>query len=109
MASRCRSLARPSVSLLKSTFQKSTPKSMPSSLLSPRSSPTFRRQASLSSALTHSGDSQILSAPQLGSLHSLLPLYSAVSSARLTSCLGIDSRSSRSMCQGMLCSANPGV
>ncbi|XP_031377266.1 uncharacterized protein LOC116192769 [Punica granatum] len=82
MASRCRSLARPSVSLLKSTFQKSTPKSMPSSLLSPRSSPTFRR-----------------SAPQLGSLHSLLPLYSAVSSARLTSCLGIDSRSSRSMCQ----------
>lgn len=46
---------------------------------------------------------------QLGCLQSLLPLHSAVSSARLTSCLGVDSTSSRSLSQGMLCSANPGV
>uniref|UniRef100_A0A199UC96 Uncharacterized protein n=1 Tax=Manihot esculenta TaxID=3983 RepID=A0A199UC96_MANES len=45
----------------------------------------------------------------LGALQSLLPLHSAVSSAQLTSCLGIDSRSSHSLSQGMLCSANPGV
>ena len=49
------------------------------------------------------------SVPQLGALQSLLPLHSAVSSARLTSCLGLDSTSSRSLSQGMLCSANPGV
>jgi hypothetical protein len=47
--------------------------------------------------------------PQLGAIQSLLPFHSAVSSARLTSCLSIDSRSSRSLSQGMLCSANPGV
>ncbi|CAN1161886.1 Protein NONRESPONDING TO OXYLIPINS 2, mitochondrial, partial [Linum perenne] len=46
---------------------------------------------------------------QLGSLQSLLPLHSAVSSARLTSCLGTDTSSSRSLSQGMLCNANPGV
>ncbi|KAL8101646.1 hypothetical protein AgCh_033515 [Apium graveolens] len=46
---------------------------------------------------------------QMGALQSLLPLHSAVASARLTSCLGIDSKGSRSLSQGMLCSANPGV
>ncbi|THG20069.1 hypothetical protein TEA_000622 [Camellia sinensis var. sinensis] len=49
------------------------------------------------------------SVSQMGSLQSLLPLHTAVSSARLTSCLGIDSKGSRSLSQGMLCSANPGV
>ncbi|KAE8056619.1 hypothetical protein FH972_013373 [Carpinus fangiana] len=49
------------------------------------------------------------SIPQLGSLQSLLPLFTAVSSARLTSCLGVDPMSSRSLSQGMLCSANTGV
>uniref|UniRef100_A0A6N2L284 Ribosomal protein L10 n=1 Tax=Salix viminalis TaxID=40686 RepID=A0A6N2L284_SALVM len=39
--------------------------------------------------------------PQLGAIQSLLPFNSAVSSARLTSCLSIDSRSSRSYSQGM--------
>lgn len=47
--------------------------------------------------------------PQLGCAQSLLPLHTAVSSARLISCLAVDSRSSRSLSQGMLCSANPGV
>ena len=46
---------------------------------------------------------------QIRCLQSLLPLHTAVSSARLTSCLGIDSSSSRSLSQGMICSANPGV
>ncbi|KAJ9183522.1 hypothetical protein P3X46_007365 [Hevea brasiliensis] len=93
MASRCRSLSRSSLSLLKSAVNKPTlkPNPIPSSRLSSRSS-TFSR-----------------SIPQLGSLQSLLPLISTVSSARLTSCLGIDSRSSRSLSSGMLSSANPGV
>ncbi|KAJ9168287.1 hypothetical protein P3X46_019832 [Hevea brasiliensis] len=94
MASRYRSLSRSSLSLLKSAVNKPAlkPNPIPSSQLSSRSSLTFSR-----------------SVPQLGALQSLLPLHSAVSSARLTSCLGIDSRSSRSLSQGMLCSANPGV
>ncbi|EOY29765.1 Uncharacterized protein TCM_037203 isoform 2, partial [Theobroma cacao] len=93
MASRFRSLSKPTFSILKSTLNKPSLKPRPaSSLLPARSSPTFSRSVS-----------------QLGCLQSLLPLHSAVSSARLTSCLGIDSRSSRSLSQGMLCSANPGV
>ncbi|KAG8635908.1 protein NONRESPONDING TO OXYLIPINS 2, mitochondrial isoform X2 [Manihot esculenta] len=94
MASRYRSLSRSSISLLKSAVNKPTlkPNPIPSSQLLSRSFLTSPR-----------------SVPQLSALQSLLPLHSAVSSARLTSCLGIDSRSSRSLSQGMLCSANPGV
>ncbi|KAF6144388.1 hypothetical protein GIB67_024615 [Kingdonia uniflora] len=44
---------------------------------------------------------------ELGCLQSLMPLHSAVSSVRLTSCLG--ARNVRSLSQGMLCRANPGV
>ncbi|KAL5563412.1 hypothetical protein UlMin_033159 [Ulmus minor] len=47
--------------------------------------------------------------PQLGCVQSLLPLHSAVSSAQLTSCMGIDSNSSRLLSQGTLSSANLGV
>ncbi|XP_059641650.1 protein NONRESPONDING TO OXYLIPINS 2, mitochondrial isoform X2 [Cornus florida] len=83
MASRCRSVSRPALNLLKSTMNKPTPRPGPiPSLRTPLSSPTFQRSLS-----------------QLGSLQSLLPLYSAVSSARLTSCLGIDSKGSRSLSQ----------
>ncbi|KAL9226845.1 hypothetical protein vseg_002611 [Gypsophila vaccaria] len=92
MASRYRSLSRPTINLLKSSFTtKPTSKSTSSPIFS-TSSPTFPR-----------------SFPQMVVLQSLLPLHSAVSTARLTSCLGIDSCSSRSLSQGMLCSANPGV
>ncbi|GMP94931.1 hypothetical protein CsSME_00044185 [Camellia sinensis var. sinensis] len=91
MASRYRSISRPTFNLLKSTISTPKPKSLPS-LQSPFFSPTLRRSVS-----------------QMGSLQSLLPLHTAVSSARLTSCLGIDSKGSRSLSQGMLCSANPGV
>ncbi|XP_015573150.1 protein NONRESPONDING TO OXYLIPINS 2, mitochondrial isoform X2 [Ricinus communis] len=83
MASRYRSITNSSLTLLKSTVNRPTlkPNSIPS-LLSSRSSLTCSR-----------------SFPRLGALQSLLPLHSAVSSARLTSCLGIDSRSSRSLSQ----------
>ncbi|KAL1337752.1 hypothetical protein HN51_032450 [Arachis hypogaea] len=97
MASRYRSLSRPTFTLIKSTFTKppATPKPSPSLLNTSTSS-------SSSAALSRS-------VSRLGCVQSLLPLHSAVSSARLTSCLGVDSRSSRSLSQGMLCSANPGV
>ncbi|KAJ7965933.1 protein NUCLEAR FUSION DEFECTIVE 6, chloroplastic/mitochondrial-like isoform X2 [Quillaja saponaria] len=83
MASRCRSLSQPAFSLFKSTISKPTvrPKSSPF-LLTTRSPVTVPR-----------------SIPQLGCIQSLLPLHSAVSSARLTSCLGVDSTSSRSLSQ----------
>ncbi|XVF35431.1 hypothetical protein REPUB_Repub18cG0145200 [Reevesia pubescens] len=72
MASRFRSLSKPAFSVFKSTINKPTLKPRPASSLS---------------------------VSQLGCLQSLLPLHSAVSSARLTSCLGIDSSSSRSLSQ----------
>ncbi|KAB1204348.1 hypothetical protein CJ030_MR8G014201 [Morella rubra] len=118
MASRCRSLSQPTLSLLKSTFTKP--------FAEPKSAP-FLRAVTARSSLTISGSVppacfpyigeishkpqslNFRSIPQLGALQSLLPLHTAVSSARLTSCLGVDSRNSRSLSQGMLCSANPGV
>ncbi|KAI4337504.1 hypothetical protein L6164_015912 [Bauhinia variegata] len=98
MASRYRSISQPAISLFKSTITKPTikPKSSPF-ILNTRSSVTVSRILNSRSIA------------QLGCVQSLLPLHSAVSSARLTSCLGIDSRGSRSLTQGMLCSANPGV
>ncbi|GAB4854318.1 hypothetical protein Ancab_022905 [Ancistrocladus abbreviatus] len=93
VAYRYRSVSNPAFNLLKVSISqtKSTPKAIPSLRLS-LSSPTFPRSIS-----------------QLGFLQSLLPLHSAVSSARLTSCLGLDSTCSRSLSHGILCSANPGV
>ncbi|RYR33645.1 hypothetical protein Ahy_A10g048275 [Arachis hypogaea] len=112
MASRYRSLSRPTFTLIKSTFTKppATPKPSPSLLNTSTSS-------SSSAALSRQSLCSIFSiiklfyrsVSRLGCVQSLLPLHSAVSSARLTSCLGVDSRSSRSLSQGMLCSANPGV
>ncbi|TYG59535.1 hypothetical protein ES288_D08G310700v1 [Gossypium darwinii] len=84
MASRFRSISNPTFSILKSTINKPTLKpSLASPLLHARSSsPKFSRSVS-----------------RLGCLQSLLPLHSAVSSARLTSCLGTDSMSSRTRSQ----------
>ncbi|KAK9946643.1 hypothetical protein M0R45_012094 [Rubus argutus] len=90
MASRCRSFSKPAISVLKSTVNKPAMKSRPPMSSLP-STPSLTRPT-----------------PRLGCLQSLLPFHTAVSSARLTSCLGIDSRSSRSLSQGML-GANPGV
>ncbi|KAL1557341.1 protein NONRESPONDING TO OXYLIPINS 2, mitochondrial isoform X1 [Salvia hispanica] len=92
MASRCRTISRPAMSFLKSSFSK------------PSSTPMFSAQ---SPRLSPSPFSSPL--PQMAMLQSLLPLHSALSSARLTSCLGIDTKGCRSLSQGMLSSANPGV
>ncbi|XP_050214363.1 protein NONRESPONDING TO OXYLIPINS 2, mitochondrial isoform X2 [Mercurialis annua] len=83
MGSRCRSIAKSSYSIFKFTVNKPTlkPNSLPSLPSTPSSFKCSR------------------SFPQLGAIQSLLPLHSAVSSARLTSCLGIDSTSSRSLSQ----------
>ncbi|PKU59395.1 hypothetical protein MA16_Dca012723 [Dendrobium catenatum] len=90
MASRYRSISRPAVSLLKSSME--NPRISNASAL-PRCPPPFTR------------------VPRgVSSLQSLLPLYSAVSSARMTSQLGIDwAACSRSLFKGTLCSSNPGV
>ncbi|RWR82695.1 hypothetical protein CKAN_01142400 [Cinnamomum micranthum f. kanehirae] len=85
MASRCQSISKPAFSLMRSSLVKGmrrpTSPISPTTLL-PRPSHSFSRLRS-----------------EMGSLQTLLPLYSAVSSARLTSCLGMDSRSSRSLSQ----------
>ncbi|RVW17292.1 hypothetical protein CK203_069201 [Vitis vinifera] len=130
MASRYRSLSKPTLSLLKSTITK-TKLSNPTPLLctpgafsntskaNPKPHFTNPFQFLLSATFFNRWDlnfdnynSWILnfrSFSQIRCLQSLLPLHTAVSSARLTSCLGIDSSSSRSLSQGMICSANPGV
>ncbi|CAN1161887.1 Protein NONRESPONDING TO OXYLIPINS 2, mitochondrial [Linum perenne] len=96
MATRYRALSKSTASLFRYTVNKPTgAKPIPTSTASffpARPSSTLSRPVA-----------------QLGSLQSLLPLHSAVSSARLTSCLGTDTSSSRSLSQGMLCNANPGV
>ncbi|XP_065851029.1 protein NONRESPONDING TO OXYLIPINS 2, mitochondrial isoform X2 [Euphorbia lathyris] len=83
MASLYRSLSKSSFSLLKSAVSKPCLKSRNVSSHLPTCPPLPLSR----------------SFPQLGALQSLLPLHSAVSSARLTSCLGIDSTSSRSLSQ----------
>ncbi|XP_077210199.1 protein NONRESPONDING TO OXYLIPINS 2, mitochondrial isoform X2 [Tasmannia lanceolata] len=88
MASRYRSISKPALSLIKSSFKK--PNTPISPILFPRPSPSFSRLPS-----------------EMGCVQSLLPFHSAVSSARLTSCLGIDT--TRALSQGMICRANPGV
>ncbi|XP_073135821.1 protein NONRESPONDING TO OXYLIPINS 2, mitochondrial isoform X2 [Henckelia pumila] len=83
MASRSRSISRPAINLLKSTIAK------------PCSRPSFPVQSSRLQPFLFSRP-----VSQLGALQSLLPLHSAVSSARLTSCLGADSMGCRSLSQG---------
>ncbi|XP_027182748.1 uncharacterized protein LOC113781100 isoform X1 [Coffea eugenioides] len=101
MATRCRTLSRPAFSLFKSTM------SQPSSIRRPTSPSSSVFGIPIRSSPTTTTLSRPLA--QMGCLQSLLPLHTAVSSARLTSCLGLDSKGSRSLSQGMLCSANPGV
>ncbi|RZC92651.1 hypothetical protein C5167_007571 [Papaver somniferum] len=92
MASRCRSISKPALNFFKSTINKpsTTTRPIPSVHL-PRSYPTFSRLPT-----------------EMGCVQSLLPLFSAVSSSRLTSCLGIDSINSRALSQGT-CRSIPGV
>ncbi|KAL1333515.1 hypothetical protein AAHE18_11G106100 [Arachis hypogaea] len=48
-------------------------------------------------------------APELRCAQSLLPLHSAVATARMTSCLSTTSRSCRALSQGTLCCTSPGL
>ncbi|XXG57391.1 hypothetical protein AAC387_Pa03g4556 [Persea americana] len=90
MASRFQSISKPAFNLLKSAMKKPNKPIPPTPLRLP--SHPFSRVPS-----------------EMGCIQSLLPLHSAVSSARLTSCLGVDSRNSGSLYQGTLCRSNPGV
>ncbi|XP_027182518.1 uncharacterized protein LOC113780933 isoform X1 [Coffea eugenioides] len=98
MASKCSSriMNRSTISSLKSSFNKSASSS--SSLVN-RSIPTsfpkstnattsFLRRFSLSRAPS-----------ELGAVQSMLPLHSAVATARMTSCLSLTSRSCRALSQ----------
>ncbi|XP_074343679.1 protein NONRESPONDING TO OXYLIPINS 2, mitochondrial-like isoform X2 [Apium graveolens] len=82
MASRFRSISRPVSTLFKQSISKPSSSIPFSSFPIPRSSPSILRPLA-----------------QMGALQSLLPLHSAIASARLTSCLGIDSKGSRSLSQ----------
>ncbi|KAG9144465.1 hypothetical protein Leryth_014508 [Lithospermum erythrorhizon] len=83
MASRYRSLSRTTINFLKSSSATSAPRT------------------AFSSFHAASQPSSMFSRPlcQIAALQSMFPLHSAVSSARLTSCLSIDSKSSRSLSQ----------
>ncbi|XP_071709228.1 protein NONRESPONDING TO OXYLIPINS 2, mitochondrial-like isoform X2 [Rutidosis leptorrhynchoides] len=86
MASRYRSICRPASTLFKS---------ISSSSPSPKST-------SIPSLFQTTNTTNISrSFCRIGCVQSLLPLHTAVSSARLTSCLGIDSKGSRSLSQEM--------
>ncbi|XP_031488476.1 protein NONRESPONDING TO OXYLIPINS 2, mitochondrial [Nymphaea colorata] len=81
MASRCRSLARPTLFSLKTAFRR------PSSS-SPIGSPSLlARPTQFSSRFPG----------ELGCLQSLLPFHTAVATSRLRSCLGVDANGCRSM------------
>ncbi|KHN10189.1 hypothetical protein glysoja_017793 [Glycine soja] len=92
MASRYRSVSQPAFSIIKSTITKPSSKLLPSSFLLKTRSPVTARQVPFVPF-------RVAASPALGGF----------SSARLTSCLGIDSSRSRSLSQGMLCNANSGV
>ncbi|XP_020570877.1 uncharacterized protein LOC110018010 [Phalaenopsis equestris] len=90
MAFRLRSMSRPAVSLLKSSVIQSGISTASAISSRPHSLPRVSRA--------------------VRSLQSLLPLHSAVSSARLTSRIGLEAvGSSRSLYQGTLCRSIPGV
>ncbi|CAA0821325.1 Unknown protein [Striga hermonthica] len=82
MAYRCRTISKPAINFLKSAIAK------------PASRPVFSVQPTRSSPSLFSRP-----LPQMGALMSLLPLHTVVSSARLTSCLGTDTNSCRSLSQ----------
>ncbi|KAL1367175.1 hypothetical protein HN51_021226 [Arachis hypogaea] len=48
-------------------------------------------------------------APELRCAQSMLPLHSAVATARMASCLRTTSRSCRALSQGTLCCTSPGL
>ncbi|KAG6382566.1 hypothetical protein SASPL_157761 [Salvia splendens] len=105
MASRCsRIFQKSSVSALKSAISKPASSSFNRSATAPSNRPPLfttpvtspLRRLSLSRAPS-----------ELGGVASLLPLHSAVATARMTSCLSSSSRSCRALSQGTLCCTSP--
>ncbi|KAI5655719.1 hypothetical protein M9H77_32906 [Catharanthus roseus] len=107
MASKCsRILNRSSISSLKSAFKKSA--SSPTSPSASRSVPTSSfSQFSKPSSAPVRRFSLMRTPSELGCVQSMLPLHSAVATARMTSRLSSASRSCRALSQGTLCRTSP--
>ncbi|KAF5935605.1 protein NUCLEAR FUSION DEFECTIVE 6, chloroplastic/mitochondrial-like isoform X3 [Camellia sinensis] len=104
MASRCnRFINRTSISSLKSAIKTNLQTASASSSSSRFPLPTR------STSLPLPRFSLSRSPSELGCVQSLLPLHSAVASARMTSCLSSSSRSCRALSQGTLCRTSPGL
>ncbi|KAL3645318.1 hypothetical protein CASFOL_010498 [Castilleja foliolosa] len=104
MASRCsRIFSNSSISTLKSAISKPAC-SLSKSAVTSRTKP-FLLPSSVSSPLRRFSLSR--SPAELGAVASMLPLHSAVASARLTSCLSSSSLSCRALSQGTLCCTSP--
>ncbi|KAL3497498.1 hypothetical protein ACH5RR_040230 [Cinchona calisaya] len=104
MASKCsRMITRASISSLKSAFQKS-----PSSINKSTATTSFSRFSTTTTTSSTVRRFSLSRAPsELGAVQSMLPLHSAVATARMTSCLSLTSRSSRALSQGTLCCTSP--
>ncbi|MED6146386.1 hypothetical protein PIB30_033995 [Stylosanthes scabra] len=101
MASACSRIAQraSSFSTIKSTIK--------STLRSSSFSKSATNTATTSSPLRRSILTRV--APELRCAQSMLPLHSAVATARMTSCLSTTSRSCRALSQGTLCCTSPGL
>ncbi|KAI3468196.1 hypothetical protein Pfo_024859 [Paulownia fortunei] len=110
MASRYRTISRPAINLLKSTITK--PSSRPVFSASLYYAKRFHAWFNIGFLAFHCEFDGIIilsqmhlrPLSQMGAVHSLLPLHTAVSSARLTSCLGADTKGCRSLSQGKILS-----
>ncbi|KAL4599953.1 hypothetical protein ACB098_11G115600 [Castanea mollissima] len=99
MASTCkRVIGRTFLSSLKSTVK---PRLRPSTTSFPSSTSSTRPSTRRFSPFTRN------SVSELGGVQSLMPLHSAMATARMTSCLSLDG-SSRALSQGILCCSSPG-
>ncbi|CAN0908469.1 Protein NONRESPONDING TO OXYLIPINS 2, mitochondrial [Linum grandiflorum] len=95
-------------------ISRSSLSSIKSALRSNASKSAFSRSATPSSSSSSAAPSvrrfSISRMPsELGCAASMLPLHSAVATARLTSCLSTTSRSSRALSQGTLCCTSPSL
>ncbi|GMY29996.1 protein NONRESPONDING TO OXYLIPINS 2, mitochondrial isoform X4 [Fagus crenata] len=96
MASACnRFVSRASISSIKSAIR-SNVRASPF----PKSAPSTSTSTSRSTSIPLPRFSLSRSPVELGGVQSMLPLHSAVSTARMTSCLSTTSRSSRALSQG---------
>ncbi|KAL0373007.1 UNVERIFIED_CONTAM: hypothetical protein Scaly_0982300 [Sesamum calycinum] len=111
MASKCsRIFTRASVSTIKSAISKPSPASFTRTAAA-----SFAKPAPTSNVLLHLSAASLSqvnnlgfrSPAELGSMASMLPLHSAVATARMISCLSSSSRCCRALSQGTLCRTSP--